>query len=146
MADGVTIKVLGTAKLAKMLEASGRSGRTDLLGALFEEGEELMRISKEQFVPFDKGTLRASGFVRKMKTGLGVEVGFGGAAAPYALKVHENPRAGKTGGVSPQGKRYKTWAKVGQWKYLITPFKQRKSGLSRRVARRVVQRRKRRGR
>jgi hypothetical protein len=45
-------------------------------------------------------------------------VGYGGPAAPYALKVHENPRSGKTGGISPRGKKYRSWATVGEWKYL----------------------------
>ncbi len=140
MAQEITFKVLGTAKVSKMLEKVGGRGKTALLGTLFEEGEELMRISKEQFVPVDTGNLRKSGFVRKMKSGLGVEVGFGGTAARYALKVHENPRSGKTGGVSPSGRKYKTWAKVGQWKYLITPFKMRKRGFTKRVARRFAER------
>jgi hypothetical protein len=140
MVQEITFKVLGTAKVSKMLENAGRRGRSALLGTLFEEGEELMRISKDQFVPVDTRNLSKSGFVRKMKTGLGVEVGFGGTAARYALRIHENPRSGKTGGVSPSGKKYKTWAKVGQWKYLITPFKMRKSGLTKRVARRFAQR------
>lgn len=140
MAKEITITVLGAAKVAKILERRGAVAKRALLGALFEEGEELMRISKEQFVPVDTGNLRKSGFVRKMKSGLGVEVGFGGPAARYALKVHENPRSGKTGGVSPSGRRYKTWAKVGQWKYLITPFKQRKRGLAKRVAQRFAER------
>lgn len=140
MAKEITFKVLGSAKVSQRLEKAGRGARAALLGTLFEEGEELMRISKEQYVPVDTGTLRASGFVRKMKTSLGVEVGFGGSAARYALKVHENPRSGKTGGVSPSGKKYKTWAKVGQWKYLITPFKLRKPGLKKRVSRRFAER------
>jgi hypothetical protein len=41
------------------------------------------------------------------------------------LAVHENPRSGHTGGVSPSGGRYKHWASVGQWKYLEQPFKER---------------------
>lgn len=52
-----------------------------------------------------------------------VHVGFTAVYAPF---VHENPRAGKTGGYSPKGKVYKpeagstriVWSAVGQWKFL----------------------------
>jgi len=59
-----------------------------------------------------------------------------GYSAVYALTVHENPRAGKTGGVSPSGKAYSAgrttggrkstrvvWAEKGNWKFLENPFK-----------------------
>jgi len=59
-----------------------------------------------------------------------------GYSAVYALRVHENPRAGKTGGVSPSGKRYtsgktesgnkstrRRWAQTGKWKFLEDPVK-----------------------
>lgn len=49
-----------------------------------------------------------------------------GYTASYAIFVHENPRAGKTGGVSPSGILYKpnkgskriVFSSVGQWKFL----------------------------
>jgi hypothetical protein len=50
-----------------------------------------------------------------------------GYSAVYAASVHENPRAGKTGGVSPSGRQYQrtktgrpTWSTrpQGQWKFL----------------------------
>jgi hypothetical protein len=57
-----------------------------------------------------------------------VNVGF---SAIYAIKVHENPIAGKTGGISPAGYAYragrttsgkrsqrKMFSTVGQWKFL----------------------------
>jgi len=52
-----------------------------------------------------------------------VHVGFTAVYAPF---VHENPRAGKTGGVSPKGKVYKpekgssriVFSAEGQWKFL----------------------------
>jgi hypothetical protein len=50
-------------------------------------------------------------------------MGYGGPSAPYALAVHENPRAGQTGGISPKGQPYEHWAHTGQWKYLETPLK-----------------------
>jgi len=54
-----------------------------------------------------------------------------GYSAFYAPFVHENPRAGKTGGVSPSGKRYKpekgskrqVFAVGGNWKFLEGPLR-----------------------
>lgn len=64
--------------------------------ALKEEAENLMTdIKAAPDFPVQYGTLRASGFVDKPKiTGSGatVDIGFGGAAAPYALFVHEGTR------------------------------------------------------
>ena len=52
--------------------------------------------------------------------------------------VHENPRSGKTGGVSPSGKKYYPrpgypvpYSQVGQWKYLETPARIAASNSSR---------------
>lgn len=137
------IKVIGADRVDRILKQYGGGAAIDVTGALVEEGNKLLRDVKERFVPVDAGTLRASGFVRGPRT-LGnrtvVEIGFGGPAAPYALKVHENPRSGKTGGVNPDGSKRKSFAATGQWKYLTTPFKQRKAGLSRRIATRVGRR------
>lgn len=59
-----------------------------------------------------------------------------GFSAVYAAAVHENPRAGKTGGVSPSGKKYTAgltetgrkskravFSEVGKWKFLEDPLK-----------------------
>lgn len=101
--------------------------------ALYQEGLALA-AEADALVPRDTGNLAASQFVTP-PSGVPVQVvvGYGGAAAPYALAVHENPRSGRTGGVSPQGKAYKHFARVGQWKYLETPFKARTAGFSDRL-------------
>jgi hypothetical protein len=51
--------------------------------------------------------------------GAEVHVGY---SAFYSPIVHENPRAGNTGGVSPSGYIYPegTYSTVGQWKFLQT--------------------------
>jgi hypothetical protein len=49
-----------------------------------------------------------------------VAVGF---SAIYALRTHENPRAGKTEGLSPKGAKYKSFSEVGKWKFLEDPLK-----------------------
>ena len=49
-----------------------------------------------------------------------VELGY---SSPYAVRVHESPRSAETGGIgpAPRYQTYRSWATVGQWKYLETP-------------------------
>lgn len=137
------VNVADVARVAKLLRSRGVDARHALAGALHAEGEAIMRITKREFVPVDTGALRSTGHVQLPRfegDRIVVELGYGGPAAPYAHAVHENPRAGKTGGVSPSGKRYKTWAKVGQWKYLEQPFEAARAGLPERLATRMKRR------
>ena len=117
----------------KQLEADAGPA---MRAALYQEGTELLNESKE-LCPIDTGTLIGSAYIEESNnadvTTPEVIVGYGGAAAPYALSVHENPRSGHTGGVSPSGRKYKHWAQVGQWKYLETPFKSRVTGFDDRI-------------
>lgn len=116
---------------------------TELLAVmLYREAEEIMARSKSQYVPVDTGTLRSSGTVLPPVVEGGkvsVTFGYGGAAAPYALRVHENPRSGKTEGVSPSGAKYSSWAKVGQWKYLEVPVNEARRGMDVRIGYRIRQ-------
>ena len=117
----------GVPKVMKALKSLGDKGPKAMGGALFREGESIMGDSKEKFVPVITGNLRSSGHVDKPKIttkGASVEFGFGGPAAPYALAVHENPNTGKTA----EGSR------VGEWKYLETPYKQHLKDMDERVA------------
>ncbi len=123
----MAIVVQGTAEIIQALQALGPQAQQGLAATLFEVGEEIMADSKEHYVPVDTGVLRESGYVEPPVlngTETTVVLAYGGAASAYALLVHENPRAGKTGGLSPQGKSYKHWARVGSWKFLETPFKE----------------------
>ena len=93
----------------------------------------------QQEVPIDKGTLRASGqapipFRRGSIIVAPIEY-----TARYALVVHENPRAGRTGGVSPRGQRYRSFARVGKWKYLEHPMMRAEPGFATRMARFIMQ-------
>jgi hypothetical protein len=147
----------GDAALLANLEKLASGQQVAIERGLFRWGEEVMAEAKGQLVPVDTGVLRASGFVmtrslRDVPPGavpspeavaamqprtvddVAAVLGFGGPAAPYALAVHENPRSGKTGGVSPQGKRYKHFARVGQWKYLAIPVQNHASRLAEVVA------------
>ena len=100
---------------------------------LYKSANVIMDDSKSNYVPVETGTLRSSGLVEPPVVEGGrvvVTLGYGGPAAPYALSVHENPRSGKTGGVSPSGRKYRRWAKVGEWKYLSTPFELARRAIS----------------
>lgn len=104
---------------------------------LEEHAEAVMTASKTEYVPVDMGTLRASGVVLPPEVvgeTVSVTMGYGGAASAYALAVHENPRSGHTGGVSPSGRHYKHWAQTGGWKYLETPFREMTPQVEGRVA------------
>ena len=91
---------------------------------LTEEAEEIITAA-DALVPADIGNLKGSKFVEPPNVLGGdvtVELGYGNTATLYAKSVHENPRSGQTGGRTPSGSKRKTFAKVGQWKYLETPF------------------------
>ena len=135
MGKEFTITVTGTEQVLATLKALGEQAGPAMQAALYEEGHLLLADS-QALVPVDQGTLKGSGTVQ-VEEGANrptVIVGYGGAAADYALSVHENPRSGKTGGVSPSGKKYKHWAQVGEWKFLEGPWKQRMTGFSDRIA------------
>lgn len=111
---------------------------------LYLSAEQIMTESRT-LVPVVTGNLRASANVQPPKisgTTVTVELGYGGPAATYALSVHENPRAGKTGGVSPSGHKYaaRRWSQVGQWKYLEQPFNDAKPRIHARLRRALIER------
>lgn len=113
----------------KRLEEYGDNAPKICGMALKDVGEQIMRESL-RICPVDTGALKSTGVVTNPErhgAKVYVILGYGGVAANgnkvgYAFYVHENPRAGKTGGVSPQGRKYKHWADSGQWKYLEGPI------------------------
>lgn len=125
------LSISGNLEVMKLLQDLGEKAPLTLRAALYQEGTDLLNEA-DLLVPRDTGNLAGSKFQRE--TPDGNEVGYGGAASPYALTVHENPRSGKTGGVGPSGQKYTHWAAVGQWKYLETPFKARMAGFADRIA------------
>lgn len=100
----------------------------ELPGALYEEGEEIMGRSVEEFVPVDLGALRASGHVTQPKS-MGdetvVELVYGGPAAPYAVIQHE---------------RLDFDHNVGQAKYLEIPALEAVPGMAARIGGRIARR------
>lgn len=122
----VSVTLTGFTELEARLQSLGAQTPQTIATALYEEANAIMADSKTNYVPVDLGTLSNSGKVDPPVTegtGISVTLGFGGPSAPYAIVVHENPRAGQTGGRSPQGKKYLHWARRGEWKYLETPLK-----------------------
>lgn len=120
---GVEGKIEGLQRLDAILERAGQQAVPLLTGAIWREANYLMGKSIEH-VPVMDGVLRAGAIVLRPEvsgTRIRVRFGYGGAASAYALTVHENPRAGRTGGVSPTGRQYKKWAQVGEWKFLERP-------------------------
>jgi hypothetical protein len=120
-------KVTGAKGVIASLAAHRGTVRLAAESGLMEAGLYLKAASLKE-VPRATGNLANSAYVKPM--GMGsvagdpvVEIGY---SAVYALSVHENPRAGKTRGVSPQGKKYTEphgvrWARGGNWKYLEGP-------------------------
>lgn len=121
----INLTVTGANEVANKLRVLGEQMPAAVGRALqrFVEAE-IATPAKQQYVPVVTGSLRASIAVGEPtvtnRTAV-VVIGAGGAAAPYARMVHENPRSGHTQGVSPRGVRYKRWSRVGQWKYLEVP-------------------------
>jgi hypothetical protein len=91
MASGVGISITGLSALSRKLAAS--AAKADLaMGAAIYQAALSIFAESQRIVPVDTGSLRASGHVRpptKVTGGTEVEIGYGGAAAGYALYVHE---------------------------------------------------------
>ena len=90
--------------------------------ALHREATRIMQESQAR-APIVSGKLMESGYVNPPEyLGSIVRVGLGYPGIE-AAKLHENPRTGKTAGLSPKGKPYApgTWSKTGEWKFLQGP-------------------------
>ena len=110
------------------LAALGDKQDAAMEAVLTEEAEDVITAADE-IVPADIGNLKGSKFVDApvvqgggFNRYVSVELGYGNTGTLYAASVHENPRSGQTGGETPSGGKRKTWAKVGEWKFLETPW------------------------
>ena len=128
-----TFNVTGTAKMRRTVNALAGAANDDLERAVRAHAEDVMADSQENHVPVMDNHLRSSAYVKSGRDGRGVFAHLGYSAA-HARRTHENPRAGKTGGVSPSGRKYKKWAKVGAYKFLERPFRAAQSRLLSTVA------------
>ncbi len=126
MPNSISLKMKGLAGAPALMKKAQTELRKMVAREMYKLGQEIKTESQEFYCPVRTGTLRSSAFVTLPRYEAGVlslQVGYGGPARNYALPVHENPRAGKTGGVSPSGKALKHWARSGGWKYLEIPFR-----------------------
>jgi hypothetical protein len=125
VAKAIRFRLKGVKQLERNLHRLGDRAEMVLGQALYEEGERIMGQSK-MIVPVDTGALRGSGNVsppQKARNWVKVILSYGGAAAQYAIYVHENLTA-----------RHKPPTRA---KYLEEPFKRAQVGLLGRLARRI---------
>jgi len=83
---------IDTKKLMQVLTVGGSTTLLTLGQALYREGAAIFEESQDE-VPLDTGNLRASGklgFPKIEGKDVVVEISYGGAAADYALVVHED--------------------------------------------------------
>jgi len=93
---GAEVKLSGTKELRAALEAAGTLATMSLASAMTTEMMAVVRRATG-YVPVNTGTLRSSGTVLPPEikgSTITVTCGFGGAAAGYAIFVHEGRRAG----------------------------------------------------
>ena len=87
------VRVRGLKEAAAKIEAMARAGGQNLVSGLRVVGEEINTDVKAARpgagVPVDTGALRSSGQVVGPDTQGKVEIRYGGAAAPYAVRQHE---------------------------------------------------------
>jgi hypothetical protein len=117
----LNVTMTGKEQLLKNMQSLGTKGPRLMGKALFNEGHRIMTEAKK-ITPVDFGKLVGSGNVMKESvtpTGASVTLGFGGAAAPYAIFVHENLRARHTAPTTA--------------KYLETPLMAAASGMAERL-------------
>lgn len=86
MAVTFNLKVSGTKRIKKNLLKANRLGKSALTAALYQEGQQIARDSRDR-TPIDTGLLRDTIYVRRPRIGNpDVEIGYG---AFYAVFVHE---------------------------------------------------------
>jgi hypothetical protein len=91
MALRLEISVAGSDRLTALLRALASVGPEHLAGALYEEAEAI-KTESQALVPVDTSVLKNSAFVATEGRGdtFVAQVGYGGAAAEYAVIQHED--------------------------------------------------------
>lgn len=117
-------RIRGVPELGRALRALGAGAVPAGKAALTEEAEAVMTASKQE-VPVDKGILRSTGHVAppviRART-ITVQAAYGGPAAPYALRQHEELEYRHT---------------VGKARFLQDPFEARLNGMPERIGARM---------
>jgi hypothetical protein len=124
---GVSFKMRGVNEMIQKAKRADADYQQRLKRAMREEAEIEMTEAKRR-TPVDTGALRASGHVEGPdKNGQTFDVTwvFGGAAAPYAIYVHENEEA---------------FHPVGQAKFLESVVNESRSSMAARLAARMRER------
>lgn len=114
-----------TVKVRASLDRLASRFPNEVARALYAEAQVEMTEAKRR-TPVDTGALRSTGHVDAPDVGIGgdvsVTLGFGGPAAPYAVKVHEDLDA---------------YHKVGQSKFLESTIMESRPYMASRIARRI---------
>lgn len=109
--------------------------------AAYEEAEFIMADSKEKFVPVDDDALRSSGHTLPPVIegrNISVSMVYGGAAAPYALAVHEHLSEHSPPTWQNKSPEDIHWNVPGTGpKYLEIPFREAVLGMMARIAKSV---------
>lgn len=120
----VRVKLIGLDKLKKL--GKFNEGLDSIVEkSMFAEATVVLNESKK-IVPYRTRALQTSGQVERPKTSGGrysIEITYGGAAAPYAVYVHEIP---------------KNYNHGRQWKFLETPFMAHADKFERHVKERIA--------
>lgn len=143
MADVNQIRIMsfeftGSKAMERKIAAIQRKLTLDVDQAITIEAEAIAFVAKRDHVPVDLGTLRSSihvgELVRKFRNVV-ITILAGGAAAPYALAVHNHPSD-----ASPptwQGKVIKFSPSGRGPQYLGIPLRNAVRGMAGRIARRI---------
>lgn len=123
MSSGLNSRISldGQDRLVRALARAGEAALDGLQVAMVDEMEKVMEEAKLQ-TPVLTGTLRASGVVlpaERMGDQITVTAGFGGAAADYAVIVHEDLGANHP---------------VGNAKFLENPMSARRDEIAKNLA------------
>lgn len=124
MAKVFRYRIRGVPELRRALRVLGSEAIPAGKLALTEEAETVLTASKQE-VPVDRGILRSTGHVAPpvvRARAITTQVAYGGPAAPYALRQHE-----ELGYHHP----------VGKAKYLQDPFEARLPGMPERIGQRM---------
>ena len=132
MSTTISVKFTGIDKTRVEIERLARLIPGSYEAALKEVGEDIKAQSME-IVPFDLGTLHGSAFVNDPEGegfGASVTIGYGGAAAGYAERQHEDTTLNHKKG---RGKQRRA-------KYLEEPFLRKSRQLGPNILKKIKQR------
>lgn len=132
MPSPVRFTITGDREMAAKIRKAAKKFPEEARAALFAEGEYVMGRSKNEFVPVRNSILKNSGHVVMARTGLTVDLVFGGPAKAYALAVHEHPSRHDP----PSWKGGVTF-RIGGPGYLKKPMDQEAPKMSRRLAKKL---------